>query len=373
MHLLNQSLKALKTCKRVSTLIKLAFIIFCLLITLNCGKRKPPQPPVEKVAQRTEISGYQRGNQVFLSWMLPPKNASDKNLSNIERVDIYRLAEPQSSSLTLSEEEFASNSTLIASVPVSGSDVGEKKLFYTDILELSGAATRLRYAIRFVNSFGQKAAFSNILLIEPAAKIAESPDLKPAAVSENAIKLSWNAPKTNVDGTSPANILGYNVYRSLDSEDSQKILNNSPLMTTEFLDSSFEFGKNYTYFVRAVSIGGSGEPVESLDSNKISVLPKDVFAPSAPTAITVAAAPNSISIFFAVNPEKDIAGYQIYRTTDAGLPKTDWLLLTSELLKTNTFQDKAVESGKTYFYYLTAVDNAGNVSQPSAVVSESVP
>ena len=39
----------------------------------------------------------------------------------------------------------------------------------------------------------------------------------------------------------------------------------------------------------------------------------------------------------------------------------------------NTFQDTRVESGKTYYYYLTAVDKAGNVSGTSEVVSETVP
>ena len=37
------------------------------------------------------------------------------------------------------------------------------------------------------------------------------------------------------------------------------------------------------------------------------------------------------------------------------------------------FQDERVESGKTYYYYLTAVDQAGNVSPPSEVASEKVP
>ena len=81
----------------------------------------------------------------------------------------------------------------------------------------------------------------------------------------------------------------------------------------------------------------------------------------------------SISIFFAVNPEKDIAGYKIYRSTDPSLEKSKWTLLTPQLLTSNTFQDKSVESGKTYYYYLTATDSSGNVSQPSEVVSEQAP
>ena len=125
--------------------------------------------------------------------------------------------------------------------------------------------------------------------------------------------------------------------------------------------------------VVAYRIGSNGEPVESSNSDTVKIFAKDTFAPSAPTAITIAAAPNNLSIFFAVNPEKDIAGYRIYRSTNPNLRKSEWELLTSEILKTNTFQDKTVEAGKTYYYYLVAIDNAKNVSAPSEVVAETAP
>ncbi len=51
----------------------LAFMIFALLIGLSCGKRKPPLPPLERVQQRVEISGFQRGNVITLTWTLPFK------------------------------------------------------------------------------------------------------------------------------------------------------------------------------------------------------------------------------------------------------------------------------------------------------------
>lgn len=372
--MLKHLFKHFKANKRLDFLIKLAFITLCLLITLNCGKRKPPLPPVEKVVQRTEVSGIQRGNRILLSWTLPAKNASDKNVLNIDRVDIYRLIEPQKVPLSLSEDEFISDSTLIASVPVTDADFGLKALSYVDVLEFSGVDTRLRYALRFVNASGQKASLSNFLIIEPAVNIAESPVLQPVAVSEKSINLRWDAPKKNVNGSAPANTLGYNIYRTVDNDETNaKILNKNPITSTEFSDLLFEFGKNYTYFIRAISVGSNGDPVESLDSNKMSVSPKDIYPPSSPAAITIAAAPKSISIFFAVNPENDIAGYRVYRSDNPGLSKTEWQLLTSEPLKTNTFQDKTLESGKTYYYYLTAVDTSGNASAPSAVVSDTVP
>jgi tRNA A37 N6-isopentenylltransferase MiaA len=92
---------------------------------------------------------------------MPARNASSGSIINIDRVDVYRLIEPLSAPLSLTEESFVSRSTLIASVPVSKTDFAKKQLSYSDTLEFAGQSARLRYAIRFVNDSGQKAAFSN--------------------------------------------------------------------------------------------------------------------------------------------------------------------------------------------------------------------
>ena len=227
--------------------------------------------------------------------------------------------------------------------------------------------------MRFVNAAGQKAAFSNFLIIEPTANVAAAPTSLSAKVSQEAIALNWTGPTSNVNGSTPLNLLGYNIYRSISDKEPGKLLNKSPVTESHYSDEFFDFGKDYYYFVRAVSSGPGSAPIESGESNIVHVKPIDVFPPSAPAAITLAAGQNIISIFFAVNPEKDIAGYKIYRSADANKPKTEWELLTPELLTTNTFQDTRVVSGTRYYYYITATDTAGNVSEPSEVVSELAP
>ena len=176
--MLNQFILSTKHKKKAA----LAFIIFALLIGLSCGKRKPPLPPLEKVQQRLELSGIQRGNLVMLSWMLPDKNADKGSILNIKRADIYRLAEPLNVPLTLSEEEFASRSILISTLPIDASDFSRKQITYADNLEFTAQAVRLRYAIRLVNASGQKAAFSNFLLIEPSSGVARNPTFLTAEV-----------------------------------------------------------------------------------------------------------------------------------------------------------------------------------------------
>jgi hypothetical protein len=350
----------------------LAALMLVLLISLSCGKRKPPVPPKERVSQRVTLSGFQRGNQVILSWKMPPRNAGRSSVLNIDRIDIYRLAEPANAPLTLSEEDFASRSTIVASLSIKETDFGPNTFLHTDELEFAGQPARLRYSMRFANASGQKAAFSNFFLIEPAAKVGMQPTSLSGDVSQNAISLNWQRPSANVDGSAPASILGYNVYRSDSEKKPGKLLNETPLKEEEYADEFFDFDKRYYYFVRAVSVGVGAEPIESKESNILEVKPVDTFAPSPPSAITLASGPDVISIFFAVNPEKDIAGYKIYRTSERTLELSNWDLITPELLTTNTFQDTAVTKANTYYYYITASDIRGNTSMPSDIVSETL-
>ncbi len=344
-----------------------------------CGKRRPPLPPVERVQQRTEfLSGAQQGNEVILSWPAPRRNAPDSSVQSIRRIDVYRLAERPGAPLALTEEEFSARATLVGSVTSEQIQTAGDTLTYRDVLELAGQPTRLRYAVRYVNASGQRAAFSNFLSIEPAARIAQAPTLSPPKLAEEAITLSWQPPAANIDGSTPVNLLGYNVYRTDESqtEIGGQPINSALISGTEYADKSFQFGKDYRYIVRSVSLGTGGAQVESLNSNSVPAAPRDIFPPAAPERPSLAApepASARLAIFFAANKETDIAGYNIYRSTDPDLPKQSWTKLNQTLLTRTTYQDERVEPGKTYYYYVVAVDKAGNVSPPSEVGSEKAP
>lgn len=354
-----------------------SLLLLLIALSFSCGKRRPPLPPVENVPQRTEaLSGVQRGNQVILSWPAPLRNAPDTSLQSIRRIDVYRLAEKPTAPLPLTEDEFAARATLIGSVTYETLQNSGDTITYIDSLELAGEPTRLRYALRYVNASGQRASFSNFLLVEPAARIAQPPTLYgPAEATETAITIRWQQPTANIDGTTPVNLLGYNIYRfdQSQTESGQTPINSTLVTATQYADKNFRAGERYNYIVRSVSLGTGGAQVESLNSNTVAVVPTDVFAPTAPGPVTIAAAPGRLSLFFPANPERDVAGYNIYRTTDPALPKDQWLKLNDALLTRTTYQDETVEAGKRYYYYLTAVDTSGNVSAPSEVVSETVP
>lgn len=355
-------------------MLLLALCAFSMAET--CGKRSPPLPPVERVPQRTqELSGVQRGNEVTLIWPAPLRNAPEGSVQSIRRVDVYRVAEKLNARLSMTEDEFEARATLIGSVPFEEIKKGGVTITYIDRLELASDPARLRYAIRYVNSAGQRAAFSNFFLMTPAFKVAAPPTITNSEKQETANIIIWDAPASNMDGSTPVNLLGYNVYRILKSqpESDLKPLNAEPVTATRYEDKRFKFGEPYTYFVRAVSLGTEAKPVESLNSNQIELLQIDKYAPAAPDLATPNAAPGRIALFWTANTESDVVGYYLHRSTDPNLPKEKWPKLTPQLYNRTTFTDENVESGKTYYYFVEAVDSAGNVSPPSKVVSETVP
>jgi hypothetical protein len=199
--------------------------------------------------------------------------------------------------LPLTEEEFSARANLIGSVTSEQIAEAKETLAYTDELSHS-EPVRLRYAVRYVNAAGQRASFSNFLLIEPAASVSQPPAVgQTPEIRENAVIVRWEAPSANVDNTRPANLLGYNVYRSARSqnEPAQTPLNSRPVNATSFADQTFAFGEEYVYVVRAVSLGTGGEPVESLNSNPVEVKPRSSSPPtrSATSPATTSTAPQT--------------------------------------------------------------------------------
>ena len=347
-----------------------------LSLAPQCGKRRPPLPPIERIPQRTEaLTGVQRGNEITLMWPAPLRNAGEGSVQSIRRVDVYRVAEKLNAPLPMTEDQFEERATLIGSVPYDEIKKGEATLTYRDQLELASDPARLRYAIRYVNAAGQRAAFSNFFLMTPAFRVAAPPADINFEKQETANIITWQAPTRNMDGSTPVNLLGYNVYRILKSqpESELKPLNAEPVTTTRYEDKRFKFGETYTYFVRAVSLGTEARPVESLSSNQIEVLQKDEYPPAAPDLATPNAAFGRIALFWTANSEADVVGYYLHRSTDANLPLDKWSKITPQIYTRTTFTDENVEAGKTYYYYVVAVDSAGNVSPPSKVVSDTVP
>ncbi|HWO00135.1 MAG TPA: fibronectin type III domain-containing protein, partial [Blastocatellia bacterium] len=184
------------------------------------------------------------------------------------------------------------------------------------------------------------------------------------------ITLKWSAPEGNVDGTRPASLAGYNVYRRrADRSAGADLLNEEPISESTFDDTKFSYKQDYVYFVRALSQGTTGL-IESADSEPLAFTPIDTFAPAAPNPVSIASANGTISLFWPSSSERDVIGYNVYRAASADAKDSDWTKLNEQLMTTVTFRDDRVVIDQTYFYRVTAMDRFNNESSPSKVVSE---
>ncbi len=337
----------------------------------GCGKIGDPLPPLPRAPLVVEdLTVAQEGTRLVLRFPL----VRSRLMRGLERLDIYRVIEPPGAPEGMTPERFGTIATLIASIPAEEIPLNRSTASYVDRLEPRQAAaeSRYRYALRIVTRSGGEADLSNYATIIPLLELALAPGRLAAGQQERAVELSWEAPTANLSGRMPANIAGYNLYRRVTGGvQPMARLNESLLTETRFEDRGFEFGVEYEYEVRAVSRASAGT-VESDASGVLSHRAADTFAPQAPGSITIASIGRMVSLFWPLNSEPDVAGYNVYRAEDGATPPEQWRRLNAQPLRSGSFRDDRVVAGREYFYQITAVDRAGNESRRSTTVSETV-
>ena len=356
---------------------KIPALLFLALLMSACGKVGAPIPPARLSERTSELTAVQRGSTILISFPTPQLVQSQSSSSYIARVDIYRLVERRDQVPFLEAEDYEDEAEIIgfldrATIEALAKSIG--RMEYKDSLNLGqiSADTRLRYAVRYVNKRGQQAAFSNTVAVEPVFAIARPPtNLRAATPTQGELVIDWDASQANTDGSAPAAVVGYNLYRARGARrlDRSQPLNEEPLTGTRFTDRTFQYASEYTYVVRAISPGNNGL-LESLDSETITVTPVDTFPPSTPEPVSAASANGIISLFWPSSPQPDVAGYFIYRAEAVDAAAKDWVKLNAQPSAPVTFRDDRVVLEKRYFYRVTAVDKFGNESAPSNVVSE---
>ena len=353
----------------------------------GCGKIGEPLPPIPRAPLTIGTVGVrQEGGELILRIGVSRPRLAARPV----RVDLYRLINTISPAdggeKPILQAEYVLQATLLASIPVDQLPVGRSSLTYRDPLRPSPGARPVEYvyAARVIGQAGPSLDLSEYGRVVPFWDVALPPTALAATQEEKAVQLRWNpAEKTlsgrSAEGGSLPGLVGYHVYRrTLEEGAAWQKLNDAPLSQPGFVDREFRFAIDYAYQVRAVSgpvirLGVEGaETVESAPSEELRHRPVDTFPPSAPSGLTVASVNGIVSLFWALNPEADVAGYHLYRAETEDAPASGWQRLTTTPLGKSSFRDDRVVIGRTYFYRLTAVDQVGNESLPSPVASETV-
>jgi hypothetical protein len=357
-------------------------------------ERKPAVP-----AAIVDLSAKQSGNSGILTFTLPRETVERRLLKHPPEIEIYRNF--SAAGATPATSPAPSDFSLLVTIPSAlvGHYEQEGQVRYRDVwtaeILKQHAGETASYMVRTSASRKKASPDSNVagLPVEPVPEAIG--DLQ-AELARAAVKLSWTAPP-QTPGVSVPRIDEYRIYRA-EMSPSQKekpssaaealpleietkgkgpphrtAIGESP--STEYEDTHVEAGATYEYSVRSI-VEYSGKEAESGDSNLATITMRDVFAPGAPTGLLAVfvphegATPAHIDLSWNVNPETDVAGYNVYRGEHQG---TKGSRLNPGLLPTPAFSDMSTVAGQRYFYTVTAVDRSGNESEPSAPVAGEVP
>jgi len=100
-------------------------------------------------------------------------------------------------------------------------------------------------------------------------------------------------------------------------------------------------------------------------SDRIAVAVIDGIPPSPPGGLSAEGGDGRVLLQWLANPEEDLTGYRVYRQAVGG----QWELIGSVPAgATPQFWDEGLNNGVTYHYQVSAIDQAGNESAPSATV-----
>ena len=357
-----------------SDLIDRRWLPLILLGLCACAKTGEPQPPQLLVPRPAlDLGARQLGDGVLLTVSPPVLNTNGSAATTLGRVEFFRLTETvRSDRGPFGEELFLAQARRIRSLPADelAAHLRGDLLSLVDQPEAADPAaffTRgFRYAVRFVNRRNQTAGLSNQAFIAPVP-IPAAPEGLACALRPESILLTWQVPASNQDGSAPARIAGFNVYR-LDDPKAVPIrpLNDEPLQVPEFADRAFEFDRTYYY---AVSVVGSRQDpaAESTPSPLLQVTPKDTFPPAAPGELTAVAENGAVTLLWRPSLDADLAGYRIYRQAEGSADRT---LMQEQLVTTLSFRDDRATPGTRYQYQVVAVDTHGNESPATAITVE---
>jgi hypothetical protein len=340
-----------------------------LLLTAGCAKIADPLPPLVRIPKpASDLAAIQSADAIVLTFSRPAVNTDGSPATTLKNIQILRLIEDSSGSDSqrpLAEKSFDEQAEMILAIEETDfPDYLENEVFTVrDTLKATRVPgsypAALRYAVLFVNNKRQAAGLSNQVRIVPVS-LPSYPSALSAEVTETSIQLRWEAPTQNADGTKPARIAGYNIYRSAEEGDLPDVpVNSKPVQGPEYADRNFRFDKTYYYSISTV--GSLKDPyAESFRSKPYAVVVRDIFPPAPPANFNAALQGSNVILLWAPSPSGDIAGYKIFRR-DKETETRQWL--QRKLLTALSFRDAEAQSGKSYEYTIQAVDKHGNESE----------
>ncbi len=304
---------------------------------------------LKNIAPPSEFKIENKGTEAFLKWKVEPERFFG--------VNIYRFTNKNKMPQKINKEVV-----LISKQKNSKNQEEYPRIFFTD-KELDPHCS-YTYFLKSVDYFGFESSASNYITISPKDQTPPNPP-REMALSANGMRvdISWENPE-NTSG-----IAGFYIYRSRNLNKNYERINKKMLSKNMFqYADSVPIPGEYFYYVS--SSDSAGNEAASI-KNMIDI--KDVYPPNPPKNASAKADSGKIILQWTHNKEKDLQGYQIFRTVEND-KSNFFVLLNSEPFRDSFYIDRLPPNARNKFLYkITAVDSAFNRSDFSNVASAKMP
>jgi fibronectin type 3 domain-containing protein len=225
-------------------------------------------------------------------------------------------------------------------------------------------ATTYYYRVVASNAGGDSApsavasATTNPLVTAPPApgNVTATPS---TSSPSTAIRVSW---------TDVANETGYRVERSADGITGWTQIATTAQNVTVYDDTGLRPATSYSYRIFATNSAGSSPP----STTATATTAPDTSPPTAPTGLTATGGKSKITLQWKGSSDtggSGLAGYEVWRSATSA---TSGFTLLTTVTNTTSYANTGLRKGRTYWYYVVAIDGAKNRSAPSNTASATV-
>ena len=349
-----------------------------VLLSVACGKKGPPLPPLVKLAAAPgDFTASRRGDTVDLQFTVPATNTDATRPANVERVDVYawtgaadasdltiikhgekvasvQVKAPKDPSQTVEPDEPTEDVEAPEGPGLDQGAIAHVRERLAAPVAAEGAPMARTYLVVPSGRKGRRGAMSKRVSV-PLVTPPPAPAPPVVTYDEQNVIVTW-APNQVL-------VLSYNVYE-VPKTGAEIQLTKTPVVGVSFADPRVAIGESRCYAVRAV-LASESLTVESEERDAVCATFKDTFAPAPPKGLQALPGEAAISLIWDASPEKDLDGYLVLR----GATPTSMAVITPALLHETTFSD-GLASGTHYFYAVQAVDKTGNIGVMSMPVEE---
>ena len=307
-----------------------------------------PAPPQNLSA----IPSEEFFDRITLRWNAPVFDSNGDDLSGLEKFVLFRSR--------------GGNSSF---VPVDTLDSDERG--YID--EGLESLTTYSYTVSALDGAGNESARSSVVQVrtEGPDQVSPAPPQNLSAIADKndfgRITVTWNLPTEDVAGELLEDLAHIVLFRSESGSDGFVVVDTLNASQQTYIDTGLKVSTQYFYSLSAVDEYGNESP-RGL-SVRVNTEGPDLVAPKAPTNLFVVLNEEDFGLA-TLNWNQprmdengqvlaDLAGFIVFRSKDEVSSYRKVAVVNAQILE---YQDSQLDAFTTYYYQVSAFDDAGNES-----------